>query len=110
MKSKAMKLPSQLRDKKVGNLTKADLKLVHNSLDAYEIIQSTYADLWKVLGPALKAKQRIGFCAVSLSCTNTTDGTRRACNECAKKLKIAAEGRGGKSQRLSAYQKWRRVQ
>lgn len=109
MKAAKMKLPAELRDKKIGELTKRDLRLVHNVRDLYNLKRDTYAKLWKVLGPALQEKRRMGFCAVDLACNNTTDGSR-ACDDCKVRLKLAAKERGEKPVVLSAYQQWRRAQ
>jgi len=106
--TRVAELPKRIREKPIGKLTKGDLVAVHSLVDLFTLIRATNVHLWLVLGPALATKRRMGFCAMSLSCSNKTDGRHRGCTECRKQAREAAKNRGGSKRRLTPYQQWRR--
>ena len=109
--TRVAELPKRIREKPIGKLTKGDLVAVHSLVDLFTLIRATNVHLWLVLGPALATKRRMGFCAMSLSCSNKTDGKHRGCTECrkrAREIREAARDRDEPSRRLTPYQQWRR--
>jgi len=105
------RLPKALGRKRVRDLSPKDLVAVHDHIALFKLIRATNVELWAVLGPVLATKRRMGFCAMTLSCTNKTDGKHRGCLECRNRAQEAKANRDTRGpRRLTAYQQWRRQQ
>jgi 4'-phosphopantetheinyl transferase EntD len=107
MRARRLRFPEAIRNKRVEELTKKDLKLIQGHVALFELKESAYKAVWKVVKKLLDQKQALGFCAASLSCENFTGGKTRSCASCrahARELRLNAKPNLNRV--LTGYEKW----
>jgi hypothetical protein len=106
-----MNLPSQIKHKQVGKLTKADLRLLEGAHSIFDMVSETYRQLWKIVSRSLNKKVAAGFCGATLGCANTIQAPNRTCDACRAHMKAMRTTRyGQKAKPLTPYQFWVREQ